>query len=255
VKLLIKLGGSLVDEEATRTRLAKEIADVAREHSVVVVHGGGKQLTRFLAERGGESRFVNGLRVTTPEVLDGVLKVLGGTVNATLVSAFRAAGARPVGLSGLDAGLVDAQQLDPALGFVGQPVHADTRILDVLIREGYLPVVACIAGDAAGRTYNVNGDRMAAACASAFGADRLIFLTDVTGVLDSSGEVLPQLTALEARSLIAEGVAKGGMQAKLEAALSALEAGVGQILTSPGSFQGIIRQSICGYHIGTKLVA
>src|SRR5260370_5215220 len=93
LKLLIKLGGSLVDDPASCARLAGEIAAVAREHAVVVVHGGGKQLTRYLAERGGESRFVNGLRVTTPEVLDGVLKVLAGSVNAALVSAFRAAGA------------------------------------------------------------------------------------------------------------------------------------------------------------------
>jgi len=125
VRLLIKLGGTLLDAAESRERLAREIADVAQREQVVVVHGGGKQMTRFLAERGVESRFVNGLRVTTDEVIDAVVKVFAGSVNAQLVSAFRAAGAQPVGLSGLSGGLVNAVQLDPALGHVGKPVASD----------------------------------------------------------------------------------------------------------------------------------
>lgn len=253
MKLLIKLGGALVDDPAACARLAAEITAVSREHTVVVVHGGGKQLTRFLTERGGESRFINGLRVTTPDVLDGVLKVLAGSVNAALVSAFRAAGARPVGLSGLDAGLVDAELLSEELGQVGRPAKSDTRLLEVLTREGYLPVVACVAGDSAGRAYNVNADQMAAACAASFGADQLVFLTDVDGVRDSSGQVLPTLTTLAARALIRDQVATGGMQAKLEAALAALESGVGQILTAPGQMSGIIGHVLSGYQVGTRI--
>ena len=147
MRLLIKLGGTLLDAAESRGRLAREIADVARREQVVVVHGGGKQMTRFLAERGVESRFVNGLRVTTDEVIDAVVKVFAGSVNAQLVSSFRAAGARPVGLSGLSGGLVDAVQLDPELGHVGKPVASDGRLLELLVKEGYLPVVACVAGD------------------------------------------------------------------------------------------------------------
>jgi hypothetical protein len=128
VRLLIKLGGALVDDPAACARLASEIAAISREHAVVVVHGGGKQLTRFLAERGGESRFVNGLRVTTPEVLDGVLKVLGGSVNAGPGHGISRGGARPVGLSGLDAGLVDAELLSQELGAVGRPTRSDARL-------------------------------------------------------------------------------------------------------------------------------
>jgi len=254
VRLLIKLGGALVDDPAACARLAKEIVE-AREHAVVVVHGGGKQLTRFLEERGGESRFVNGLRVTTPQVLDGVLKVLAGSVNAALVLAFRAAGARPVGLSGLDAGLVDAERLSEELGYVGRPVRSDAGLLDLLTQEGYLPVVACVAGDASGQAYNVNADQMAAACAVAFRADKLVFLTDVEGVRDGSGGVLPRLTSAQARELIRAGVAKGGMQAKLEAALSALVSGVGQILTAPGQMPGIIGQVLADNQIGTRIMA
>src|SRR5580692_9802925 len=161
MKLLIKLGGTLLDAADSRDRLAREIAEVARREHVVIVHGGGKQMTRFLTERGVESRFVNGLRVTTPDVIDAVVKVFAGSVNAQLVTAFRAAGANPVGLSGLSAGLVDAVQLDPELGQVGRPVSSDTRLLDVLVEARYLPVVACVAGDAKGAVFNVNGDQMA----------------------------------------------------------------------------------------------
>src|SRR5262252_11219741 len=114
MRILVKLGGTLLDSPETRGRLASELAEAAVHNQVVVVHGGGKQMTRFLAERGVESRFVNGLRVSTPEVIDALLKALAGTVNTELVAAFAAAGARAVGLSGLDARLCIAEQLDPA---------------------------------------------------------------------------------------------------------------------------------------------
>ncbi len=261
MKILIKLGGTLLDNADSRERLAREIAAVAAEsgNEIVVVHGGGKQMTRFLTERGVESRFINGLRVTTPEVIDAVIKVFAGSVNAQLVSAFRAAGARPVGLSGLDAGLVDAEVLDPELGLVGKPVHSDARLLDLLTGASYLPVVACVAGDAQGRIYNVNADQMAVACAASFGADKLFFLTDVDGVQDSSGKILETLTAAEARDLILGGIATGGMQAKLEAAMTALRGEllgiqVPIVLIGPGARAGIVDQMLRASTAGTRLI-
>ena len=255
MRILIKLGGSLLDAEESRDRLAREIAEacVPGRH-IVVVHGGGKQMTRFLAERGVESRFLNGLRVTTPDVMDAVVKVFRGSVNSTLVTAFRAAGARPVGLSGLDAGLVDAEVLDPELGLVGRPVHSDTRLLEVLTAAGYLPVVACVAGDAHGAIYNVNADQMAVACAASFKAEKLLFLTDVDGVRNASGAVEPRLTIAQARALIEQGVATGGMQAKLEAATAALRQGVGQVSIAPGAAVGIVQQLLESEARGTTLV-
>jgi acetylglutamate kinase len=247
VKLLIKLGGTLLDSPESRARLAREIAGIG--HPVVVVHGGGKQMTRYLAERGIESRFVNGLRVTTPEVVDAVLKVFAGTVNTELVGAFRAAGARAAGLTGLDAGLVDAELLSEDLGAVGKPVRSDARLLHLLTGEGYIPVVACVAGDANGVVYNVNADQMAVACASSFGAEKLIFLTDVDGVKDAAGNVLESLTAAEAANLIDTGVATGGMQAKLEAAVSALRAGIKEIVIAPGVFYKFFINSDMGTRI------
>src|SRR5207302_218168 len=147
LKILVKLGGTLLDQDALRASLAGQIAQAARDgFEVVVVHGGGKQMTRFLTERGIESRFVNGLRVTTPETMDAVVKVLAGSVNHELVAALIKAGARAVGVSGVDAGLTIAEQMDPALGAVGRVVRSNPELLDLLTCNGYLPVVACMAG-------------------------------------------------------------------------------------------------------------
>jgi acetylglutamate kinase len=255
VRLLVKLGGTLLDDPGTRDRLVAEIAEITREAQVVVVHGGGKQMTSFLTERGVESRFVNGLRVTTPEILDAVLKVLAGSVNTTLVSAFAAAGVRSVGLTGVDGGLVIAEPLDPELGAVGRPQSGDPTILETLVAAGFLPVVACVAGDRSGRIYNVNADAMAVACAAAFRADRILFLTDVDGVRASDGKVSPQLTADACRGLIREGIATGGMQAKLNSALDALRSGAGEIHIVPGAAPGIVRRAVAGEPIGTRVRA
>ena len=212
-------------------------------------------MTRYLAERNVESRFVNGLRVTTPEVVDAVLKVFAGTVNTELVGAFRAAGSRPVGLTGLDAGLVDAEPLNEELGAVGKPVHSDAALIELLASEHYLPVVACVAGDANGGRYNVNGDQMAVACAASFGAERLIFLTDVDGVKGADGTLLKSLPAKEAACLIEQGVATGGMQAKLEAAVSALRMGVGEVVIAPGARTQVVAGILAGKQIGTRIVS
>jgi acetylglutamate kinase len=255
VKLLVKLGGTLLDAAETRERLAGQIA-AARVGGaeIVVVHGGGKQMTRYLTERGIESRFVNGLRVTTPETVDAVLKVFAGTVNHELVASLNRAGALGVGLSGIDSFLVEAEQMDPALGAVGRVTRSNPALLNLLTANGYVPVVACVAGDRQGQVYNVNADQMAVACAAAFGAWQLIFLTDVAGVQDGAGQVRATLTAAESRRLIADGVATGGMQAKLNAALAALEDGVGQVRIAPGASADVLGRILAGEEIGTRMV-
>lgn len=254
MKFLVKLGGTLLDAPESRDRLAREIHALATQgHAVTVVHGGGKQMTRYLAERKVESRFVNGLRVTTPEVLDAILKVFAGSVNHELVGSFIRAGAKPVGLSGIDACLVEAVQMDPALGAVGKPVRANTGILDVLTSAGYMPVVACVAGDAEGRVYNVNADQMAVACASGWHASTLLFLTDVDGVRGAEGSVLPSITPAQSAGLIEAGVATGGMQAKLNAATAALDNGVEQVLIVPGALPDVIQRICAGEQIGTRM--
>ncbi len=253
---LIKIGGTLLDAAESRERLAGEIAQAIEDGlEAVVVHGGGKQMTRFLAERGVESRFVNGLRVTTPEVLDAVLKVLAGSVNQQLVAALVAAGARAVGLSGMDALITEARRMSDELGFVGRPVKSDTRLAALLIENGYLPVVACVAGDREGHFYNVNADQMAASIAAAFPAHKLIFLTDVDGVRGRENNIFPTISTAVCNELIASGIATGGMRAKLEAAADALRAGVGEVVIAPGARVGVIRALIAGERIGTRLVS
>jgi len=222
---------------------------------MVVVHGGGKQMTRYLAERGIASRFVNGLRVTTPETVDAVLKVFAGSVNHELVASLNRAGAPAVGLTGIDAFLVEAEQMDAALGAVGRVTKSNPALLELLAAHGYLPVVACVAGDRQGQVYNVNADQMAVACAAAFGARQLIFLTDVEGVLDGVRQVRQVLTADEAGRLISGGIATGGMQAKLDAALAALRQGVEQVRIAPGAAEGVLARILAGGEIGTQLVA
>ncbi|HEY1339741.1 MAG TPA: acetylglutamate kinase [Bryobacteraceae bacterium] len=254
MKLLVKLGGTLLDAPALRDSLADQIAAArAAGNRIVVVHGGGKQMTRYLADRGIESRFVGGLRVTTPETIDAVLKVFAGTVNHELVAALNRAGALAVGISGIDALLAEAEQMSPELGSVGRVIRANPALLDLLVSQNYVPVVACVAGDREGNIYNVNADQMAVACAAAYGAEQLIFLTDVEGVLDGARQVRSLLTAAESRRLIADGVAIGGMQAKLNAALDALCGGVEQVRIAPGAAPNVLDRILAGDEIGTRI--
>jgi acetylglutamate kinase len=255
LRILVKLGGTLLDQEDMRASLAAQIAKAAADgFEMVVVHGGGKQMTRFLTERGVESRFVNGLRVTTPETMDAVVKVLAGTVNHELVAALTKAGASAVGLSGLDSALTVAEQMDPELGAVGRVMRSNPGLLCLLTANRYIPVVACMAGDTEGRMYNVNADQMAVACAAGFRAEQLIFLTDVDGVLDGSKRLRPELTIADCERLIAEGVATGGMQAKLNAATSALRQGVGQVRIAPGAASDALLRVLAGEQLGTRLI-
>jgi len=211
-------------------------------------------MTRYLAERGVESRFINGLRVSTPEVLDAVLKVLAGSVNQELVAALVACGAAAVGLSGMDALLTEALPISDELGAVGKPVHSDARLLNLLLEHSYFPVVACMAGDRQGHFYNVNADQMAVSIAVAIQADKLLFLTDVDGVRGKDNVVYSTITLEQSQSLIETGVATGGMRAKLESASEALRAGLSEVVIAPGATPGIVGKLVAGISLGTRLV-
>lgn len=253
MKVLIKLGGTLLDQPESLHAIAKQLAGLSARHQVAVVHGGGKQVTRFLEERGVTSNFKNGLRVSDAAVIDAVTKVIAGGVNKQLVSAVIAAGKPAVGLSGIDGSLTSAVQMDADLQFVGKPVKTDPTLLDLLTGANYLPVVACLAGDAAGNIYNVNADGMAVSCAVGWGASQLLFITDVPGVKDENGAVLPQLTSETIMSLIQSGVAHGGMQAKLEAAQNALRAGL-EVVIASGAEPDVCARLLAGESIGTRLL-
>jgi acetylglutamate kinase len=186
--------------------------------------------------------------------VDAVLKVFAGSVNHELVASLNRAGARAVGLSGIDSFLVEAEQMDPALGAVGRVTKSNPELLRLLTANGYLPVVACVASDRMGQVYNVNADQMAVACGTAYGAQDLIFLTDVGGVLDGAQQVRAVLTAGESERLIADGVATGGMQAKLNAALAALAGGVQRVRIAPGTAPGVLERILAGEEMGTQII-
>ena len=253
MKILIKVGGTLLDDPAGRSDIARQIAEASREDEVVVVHGGGKQVTRFLEERGSSSRFVGGLRVSDEAVIEAVTNVIAGAVNKQLVAALIAAGQSAVGLSGIDGPLTSAVQLNPELGFVGKPVTTEARLLGLLINAGYLPVVACIAGDNRGTIYNVNADQMAVSVATGWKADKLFFLTDVPGVKGPAGEIIGQLTPAAASHLIETGVAHSGMQAKLEAAIAGLRGGVSEVTVALGREANVCKRLRHGEPVGTRL--
>ena len=256
MKLLIKLGGTLLEEKETRRNLAAQIAGVVEAgHETVVVHGGGKRLSRYLATQGIESEFRHGFRVTPPEMLDAVLRVFAGEINHHLVAELKNAGARAVGLSGIDAGLVCAVPLADDLGAVGKVDRVDASILNLLTKQGYLPTVACVAGGRHDDIYNINADQMAVACAGGFAADELIFLTDVEGVLDPNGTLLPELSAGQAEHLITSGVARGGMEAKLRAATAGLEQGIKRVRIVAGAGEAVLTRVMRGERMGTTLTS
>ncbi len=256
MKVLIKLGGTLLDEPAKRQDLARQLVEVAKQCELVVVHGGGKQVTRFLEERGVASRFVGGLRVSDETVIDAVTKVIAGSINKQLVAALCAAGGSSVGVSGVDGLLTSALPVNPELQFVGKPQRTDGKLLNVLVQAGYVPTVACIAADAHGNIYNVNADQMAVSCAVGWNADKLLFLTDVPGVKTAQGHVAPRLTPQDVTELIQSGVAHGGMQAKLESAVWALEGGLSEVVIAPGQEADICgRLLLAGNQTGTRISA
>ena len=253
MKILVKLGGTLLDEPQSLRIIAKQLAGISAPYQLAVVHGGGKQVTRFLEERGIASRFKNGMRVSDMAVIDAVTKVIAGSVNKQLVSAVMAAGRPAVGLSGIDGLLTCAVPLHADLQFVGKPVKTDPKLLNLLTGANYLPVIACLAGDAEGTIYNVNADGMAVSCALGWQASKLLFITDVPGVKDENGEVLPQLSSENIKRLIDSGVAHGGMQAKLQAAETALQAGLEVIIASGGE-PDVCARLLTGERIGTRLI-
>jgi acetylglutamate kinase len=235
--IVIKVGGAALEDVSTLRKCARAIADLAQDgHRIAVVHGGGAALTRMLKQLGKQSEFVSGLRVTDAETRDVALMVLGGIVNKKLVAAIQAAGMPAVGFCGGDGMSFRARRKHIQgndLGFVGEICFAEPCWIEALWQQGGIPVLASLALGADGEYYNVNADEMAAACAVACHANALIFLTDVPGVKDAEGSVIPWLNTKQAEDLAAHSVVSGGMLPKLAACKSALKQGVGRVRILP----------------------
>jgi acetylglutamate kinase len=234
--VVIKFGGNAMGNEDEMAEFARDVV-LMRQVGVnpVVVHGGGPMINDMLARLGIESRFVRGKRVTDKATVEVVEMVLTGLVNKRIVQAIMDEGGRAVGLSGKDDDLMVCVEDDPDLGFVGKPVEMNVQVLRDLFAAGIIPVVATVAtGMEANETFNVNGDTAAGAIAGALQADRLLLLTDVSGVKNEAGEVITQLTPEDVRDLTARGVIAGGMIPKTETALMALEQGVRAVVILDG---------------------
>jgi acetylglutamate kinase len=234
VRLLIKVAGALLEREETVRALAHQIAELARDgHELLVIHGGGKIFTSTLARMGIESQFINGLRVTDRETRDAAVMVFAGLLNKRLAGAISLAGQPAIGISASDAAsfLAEPMQLgerEGSLGFVGYLTEVNADFLRSLWRAGMVPVAACLGLGADGEIYNINADHMSAAAAEFIRADRLIFLTDVPGVLDGR-RVLRAVRGSEIEDLIRSSKVSGGMILKLEAAKRALAGGVPEV--------------------------
>ena len=241
---VLKLGGELLEQPADLERIARSIAALAERTSLVVVHGGGREIDAALATAGIEKQQVDGLRVTDARTLDVVVAVLAGAINTRLVAAIRKAGARPVGLTGADAAVATMKRSAPIasvagpkvdLGLVGSPINnGSPQLLTDLLARGYVPVVACIGATRDGQLLNVNADTLAAHLASALGARRLVIAGGTSGVLDESGQTIERLDSRGAARMIKAGTANKGMVAKLEACRAALRRGVGDVVIANG---------------------
>jgi len=229
--IVVKLGGRTQSDPGLPTALAALWKEC--DGRLVVVHGGGDQISALQRLRGEEPVFVGGRRVTTEGALELVRMVLSGLANKQLVSALTSIGAPAVGISGEDATLLRAEPIDVAtFGFSGTPTSVDTRLIESLLVNGFLPVISPVAANAdvtVGGALNVNGDDAAAAIAAALGASELFLMIDVAGVLDADKQCIGALTLDAARDLVASGIAGGGMAAKLDASAQALIGGVAQV--------------------------
>ncbi len=233
--VVIKLGGHAMTSDEAMDSFARDVV-LMRQVGInpVIVHGGGPMINALLDKLEIKSKFVNGKRVTDAATMEVVEMVLSGTVNKRIVQAINKQGGRAVGLSGKDANLVVCNPADPALGLVGNPSEINPEVIRTLFENDLIPVIAPLGAGRNGETFNINGDTVAGAIAGALSADRLLLLTDVSGVKNADGDVLTEMNSDQIREMTASGVIAGGMIPKTETALTALEEGVKAVVILDG---------------------
>lgn len=236
--VVIKYGGNAMINEQLKQQVMEDITLLwLIGVKVVLVHGGGPEISETMKRLGKQAQFVNGLRVTDKETVDIVQMVLAGKVNKTLVNLLQMKGGHAVGVSGIDGGIIEAAMKDEALGYVGKITRIRPQPITDLLEKNYIPVVSTVASDRQGNTYNINGDTAAAFIAGALNAERLIMMTDIAGILrdkDDSSTLIPALTVSEARKLFDEGVISGGMIPKVDCCIEAIEKGVRHVVIMDG---------------------
>ena len=236
--VVIKYGGNAMINAMLKHQVMEDIVLLSLIGvKVVLVHGGGPEISETMQKLGKQAEFVDGLRVTDQETVDIVQMVLAGKINKTLVNLLQMKGGHAVGLSGIDGGILEAAVKDEALGYVGKITKVRTQPITDLLEKNYIPVISTVAGDRQGNTYNINGDTAAAWLAGALKAERLIMMTDINGILRDKGNpnsLIPELTVSQAKELFAEGVISGGMIPKVDCCVEAIQRGVNHVVILDG---------------------
>ena len=236
--VVIKYGGNAMIDEGLKMQVMEDIALLwLIGVKVVLIHGGGPEISETMKKLGKKAEFVNGLRVTDRETVDIVQMVLAGKINKTLVSLLQMKGGHAVGLSGIDGGIIEAKMKDPALGYVGEITKIRTQPITDLLEKNYIPVISTVASDRHGNTYNINGDTAAAHIAGALHAERLIMMTDINGVLrdkDDPSTLIREMTVDQAKGLYDEGIISGGMIPKVDCCIEAINEGVSNVVIMDG---------------------
>ena len=259
-RVVIKLGGSVLTDAALRRDLISQIGQLQRRgREMVLVHGGGKQIAALLERLGIASHFYDGLRVTDEAVRDVAQMVLAGKVGKDLVADLARVGVIAAGITGGDGGSFPAEKMNAEdgtdLGYVGKIIRSQPKLINALVKAGVLPVIACLSlGAQDYEYYNINGDQMAAAVAGGCGAETLVFVTDVGGVLDGGAQPIAELQRTEIHELLDTGVASGGMRPKLRACLEALDAGVKRILIVGAATEKVLLRAFADEaELGTRI--
>ncbi len=257
--VVIKYGGNAMQSEELKEQVMEDIVLLwLIGVRVVLVHGGGPEITEMMSRLGKKSEFVDGLRVTDKESVDIVQMVLAGKVNKTLVTLLEAKGGRAIGISGMDGRLIEATFMNEALGYVGKITKTHIEVVTDMLEKGYIPVVSTIACDKAGNTFNVNGDTAAAHIAGALSAERLILMTDIAGLLkdvEDPSSLIPEITVTEATKLEEAGVVSGGMIPKIECCKEAIERGVKNVVIMDGRIpHSILMELLTDEGAGTMVV-
>ena len=236
--VVVKYGGNAMVNEQLKQQVMEDVVLLwLIGVKVVLVHGGGPEISQTMAALGKESVFVDGLRVTDRETVDIVQMVLAGKINKTLVNLLELKGGRAMGISGMDGRLIEARMRDERLGYVGEITKVNIKPVTDLLEKGYIPVISTLGCDAQGNAYNINGDTAAACVAGALNAERLIMMTDIAGILrdkDDPSTLIPEITLSQAKELYASGVISGGMIPKVDCCVTALHAGVKNVVIMDG---------------------
>ena len=236
--VVVKYGGNAMVNETLKQQVMEDIVLLWLVGvKVVLVHGGGPEISDLMSRLGKEPVFVDGLRVTDKETVDIVQMVLAGKVNKTLVNLLESRGGKAMGISGIDGRLIEAEMKNEKLGYVGNIKKIHIKPVTDLLEKGYIPVISTVGCDRNGNTYNINGDTAAARIAGALGAERLIMMTDIAGILrdkDDPSTLIPEITVAEAATLREEGVISGGMIPKVECCVEAIRSGVENVIIMDG---------------------